>query len=182
MARYSGVRHDEMSDRQKEIAESISNGPRGRLGGLMTLWLHSPEFADRAQRLGAFLRYDTVLPPRLSEMVILITAQHWKCEYEWVIHRPLAETKGLESSIIEAIRTGHLPPFQDPSSASVYNFSTMMLKQQRVSDAAFNDLEHHFGIKGVVETGAIIGHYVNGAITLNAAEFGRPDDVPPPFE
>ena len=28
-------------------------------------WLHSPEFCDRAQKVGEFIRFDTCLPPAL---------------------------------------------------------------------------------------------------------------------
>jgi 4-carboxymuconolactone decarboxylase len=68
---------DEMTDAQRRVAEEAASGKRGRVPGPLRVWLHSPEFGARAQRLGEFVRYDTVLGPKLSELAILVTARFW---------------------------------------------------------------------------------------------------------
>jgi hypothetical protein len=65
---------DEMTGAQRRVAEEAASGKRGRVPGPLRVWLHSPEFGARAQRLGEFVRYDTVLGPKLSELAILVTA------------------------------------------------------------------------------------------------------------
>lgn len=37
-----------------------------------------------------FLRYNSSLPLRLNEFAILITAQQWGAQVEWIAHHPLA--------------------------------------------------------------------------------------------
>ncbi|MDR6495870.1 hypothetical protein J2797_005795 [Paraburkholderia terricola] len=69
--------HFEPSDatpEQKAVLDEILSGPRGNLNGPFLGWIHSPELAQHAQRLGAFCRYRTGLPLRLSELAILVTA------------------------------------------------------------------------------------------------------------
>ncbi len=57
--------------------------------------LKSPELLTRASALGEYLRYRSALPPRLSELVILITAAHWQQRYEWDLHAPIALEAGV---------------------------------------------------------------------------------------
>ncbi|MCG3102321.1 hypothetical protein MAQ58_23285, partial [Enterobacter sp. DRP3] len=49
----------------------------GNLNGPFLGWIASPELAQHAQKLGAFCRYRTGLPLRLSELAILVTAARW---------------------------------------------------------------------------------------------------------
>ncbi len=72
---------DRLSDAQQEVARQVVAGPRGEVRGPVRVWLHSPELAGRAQKLGEFLRWGTVLDPRISELVILVTARHYACHY-----------------------------------------------------------------------------------------------------
>lgn len=181
MKRMEGVDRDAMSEQQRRIVAEIEKGPRGRAGGLMMLWLHSPELAEHAQRVGAYFRTQDNLPPHLMEMVVLITARHWECEYEWVQHEPLARAKGLAPDIIEAIRARRAPDFADAGAKAVYDFSTAMLATHRVGDDVFEAVKAHFGPRGIVDISILIGHYIHGAILLNAVRMGRPDGTEAPF-
>jgi 4-carboxymuconolactone decarboxylase len=49
-------------------------GPRKGLRGPFNVWLRSPELADRLQKVGEYLRFNSSLHPRLNEMAILMTA------------------------------------------------------------------------------------------------------------
>jgi len=71
---------------QKAVLDEILSGPRGNLNGPFLGWIYSPELAQQAQRLGAFCRYRTGLPLRLSELAILVTAARWQAQAEWYIH------------------------------------------------------------------------------------------------
>ena len=64
-----------LSKEQQHVANEVAAGPRGEVRGPVRVWLYSPELAARAQKLGEFLRWDTVLAPRISELVILVTAR-----------------------------------------------------------------------------------------------------------
>jgi 4-carboxymuconolactone decarboxylase len=91
---------DEMTGAQRRVAEEAASGKRGRVPGPLRVWLHSPEFGARAQRLGEFVRYDTVLGPKLSELAILVTARFWTSHYEWFAHKREALKAGLDPAVI----------------------------------------------------------------------------------
>jgi len=80
----------------------------------MMAWLNSPEMARHATRLGAFLRFDTSFPAKLSEIAILVTARHWTSHYEWYAHKRLALKAGMDPKIIEDIRKSPHAAFRRP--------------------------------------------------------------------
>ncbi len=82
--------------------QDILNGPRGNLNGPFLGWIFSPELAQHAQKLGAFCRYKTGLPLRLSELAILVTAACWYSQAEWHIHHPIALDACVPADVAEA--------------------------------------------------------------------------------
>jgi 4-carboxymuconolactone decarboxylase len=170
-----------MNARQRAVADAMAQGPRGHAGGLMGLWLHNPDLADRMQRVGEFLRFGGTLPGSLTEMAILLIAREWRCYHEWLVHAPLAEKKGLAPSVIETIRAGARPEFADPAEAAVHDYVLAMLREHRVPEATFAAVRELFGLAGIIELAGLIGHYVIGAATLNACEFDLPPGVAAPF-
>jgi 4-carboxymuconolactone decarboxylase len=182
MARLSGVRPEEMSDRQREVAAIMVKGPRGHASGLMALWLYAPELAERMQSVGAYLRFEAKLPQRLREMTILMVARDWACLHEWHTHQSLAERSGLGRDVIEAIRLQLEPEFQDDDERAVYKYVQELLRRRRVSASSFSNIVERYGPEGVIELAGLIGHYVIGAATLNAVEYDLPSGVSAPFE
>ena len=62
---------ESMNPQQRAVYDNIVSGPRGRLVGPLRAVLHNPDLAERWQRLGEILRFDTVLPPKLNELAAL---------------------------------------------------------------------------------------------------------------
>ena len=82
---------DRLSPAQRQVHDAIAGGPRGGVRGPFAVLLRSPEVADRVQKLGEHLRYNSSLPARLNEFAIIINARFWGSKYEWFAHRPMAE-------------------------------------------------------------------------------------------
>lgn len=181
MARFSGVKPDEMTPEQQALSSLISNGPRGHASGMMALWLHHPALTERTQKVGEFLRFKGLLPGDVREMIILIVAEAWRCNHEWYVHAPIAIKEGLDPAIIEAIHQGVTPAFHDQAQRAAYHYVRAMLQENRVSDQQLADLRAAFGLAGVIEVAALIGHYIIGAATLNACQYDLPEGVKPPF-
>jgi 4-carboxymuconolactone decarboxylase len=137
-------------------------------------WLHSPELADRAQRLGEFIRYDTSLPPALNEMAILITARFWNSHYEWYAHKPIALAAGLDPAIADAIRDGRTPDFKDPAAHAIYDYAITLHRTHAVGQAQHDAVVAAFGTRGVVELVGVCGYYTLVSMTLNAFEVPLP--------
>ncbi|MEI9982111.1 MAG: serine hydrolase [Aliidongia sp.] len=172
---------EQMSPAQRHVVDAILAGPRGSLDGPFRAWLHSPELADRLQHVGEYVRFGNVLPRRLSEFAILITARHWTAQFEWYAHHPLALAAGLAPEIATAIAEDREPAALQPDERAVYDFATQLHRTGRVGDTAYDAAKTAFGEQGVVDLVGICGYYTIVAMTLNVAEVGLPPGEPLPL-
>ncbi len=156
------------SPRQKEVYEAIASGPRGRVRGPLAVWLARPDLADRAQTLGRYCRYDSSLPPRLSELAILITGRYWSAEFEWQAHKAIALEAGLSGVVVDALRDGTTPPFTQADETAVYDFSRALLQDRAVSDAVFSQAVAVLGYEAVVDLTGVLGYYALISMTIKA--------------
>jgi 4-carboxymuconolactone decarboxylase len=152
---------------QKSVLDEILSGPRGNLNGPFLGWIHSPELAQHAQRLGAFCRYRTGLPLRLSELAILVTAVRWQAQAEWYIHHPIALEAGVAEADAEAIRQGRRPDFADADDALIHDFANELYDTKRVSDTTYAAAVGRFGHQVVINLVGLLGYYALVAMTLN---------------
>lgn len=170
-----------LSPDQRRIYDAIVNGPRGVVEGPLRVWLTSPGLADTAQALGAFCRYGTSLPPRLSELAILVTGAFWRSGFEWAVHAPIALKSGLSPEVVEAIRTDGTPTFAQEDEAAIYAFARELHRDRKVSDATFTHALALFGETGVVDLVGILGYYTLISMTINAFHVPLPDGAADPF-
>ncbi len=181
MPRISLPSPDKMDAAQRAVHDRIVSGPRGRIQGPLRAALHNPELADKWQALGALLRYGTSLPPRLSELAILVTGRACDSPFEWYAHRAEAEKIGIEQPIIDAILAGTEPLGLSPDDAAVYRYAVELNRHNSVSDTTYAAALARFGEKTVVELTALIGYYTMVAMTLNCHEIPLPEGVAPAF-
>ncbi len=170
---------DRLSADQRRVYEAIESGPRGTVPDLFMALLHNAELADRMQALGALLRYQTSLEPRLSELAILAIARHWSCQYEWHWHAPEADRAGVSDSVIEAIKHRRPPPLSAEDEVTVYDFTCELQMNRAVSDETYDKALALLGPAGVVELTALNGYYAMIAMTLNEHRVPLPDGAAP---
>ena len=182
MSRIPILTPDNMTPEQRRIHDAVVAGPRGMLVGPLRAALHRPELADKWQQFGELLRYRTSLPPRLSELAILVTARHWDSQVEWHLHERDAIRANLEAPIMEAVRKGERPAGMDEETAAVHDFAVELLRDRFVSAPTYKLVLDRWDVVGVVELTAVIGYYSMVAMTLNAHELPLPDGVVPPLE
>lgn len=151
---------------QKAVYDEVAGGPRGRVRGPTQVWLHSPELAGQAHKVGEYLRWGAGFEPRVRELVILVTARHFDADYIWFNHRTVAAEAGLAEDVIAAIEHRRTPDFAADDEAAVYAFASEILTNHRVSDPTLRRIVEHFGERGAVDLGALIGYYHLGAISL----------------
>ncbi len=182
MQRMPPLNYEEMDEEQKRVVDKIVAGPRKGFYGPFLPLIYSPTLLDRVQELGLHCRYDSSLPPALSELLILISARHWTAQFEWYSHTETAEQAGLPPRAIEAIRTRQEPDLPDPDQAALYRFAHEYYATGRVSDAAFETARSRFGRRGVADIVGIMGYYALISMALNVFEEPLPEGVAPPLE
>lgn len=160
----------QMTETQRVLLEAIRSGPRGKSitpRGPFAVWLHAPEFGHLVQALGGHCRYNTALPPRLSEFAILCTARLWRAQYEWFAHAPMAEKAGVKPKTIADLRAGREPKSAAKDERAIYAFVRELYKTNRVSDRTYKRVHAFLGDAATVELVGILGYYVLISMTLN---------------
>ena len=166
--RMPPIPDEEMTDAQKEAVEEF-RAARGEPSGPWAVILRSPELLNRLRGVSDYLRFNSSLPPRLSELVILITAREWSQNYEWAAHHPLALEGGLSPDIAAAVAEGRRPEDMAADEEALYDFCTALHRDGRVSDAAYARALDVFGEQGIVDMVGLSGYYTLIAMVLNTA-------------
>ena len=166
---------EELNDAQRKVFDAIVAGPRGSVPGPLAAWLPRPEFMDRAQRLGEYTRYQTSLGRQISELVVLIVARFWGAEFEWWAHKPMAIEAGLSPEVVEQIRLGQVPIFNDADLATVYEFAIRLLENREIDDSLFNRTKDSVGEGGVVDLVGILGYYSLVSFTIKTFRVPLPE-------
>ncbi len=166
MARIPDLAPEEMSERQKALAQAIASTRGGVLRGPFAIWIRIPDLVERANAIGDFLREGTSVPRRLSELAILVTARHWTAQYEWFAHERQALDAGVPEEVVEAIRDRRRPKFADDEDRVVYALCTELYEEKRVSDATYAAAEKTLGRETVIELVTIATFYAMIAMVL----------------
>ena len=169
---------ERMTEAQKKAAAEFE-AARGTLSGPWAVILRSPEMINRARSLSDYLRFNSSLPPRLSEFVILITAREWTQQYEWNAHHPLAMKGGLNPEIAKAVADGRRPEKMADDEAALYDFCIELNRHRSVSDATYARALAKFGEQGLVDAIGLSGWYTLVAMVLNTARTPLPADAAP---
>ena len=170
-----------LSPAQERAAAELASGPRGAVFGPFVPLLRSPDLLSPLQKTGEYLRYKSALPPRLSEFAILIVARRWNQQYEWHVHRPIAERAGVAPETIAAVSEGRRPDHMSVEEAVVHDFLQELQTHRSVSDTTYGRMLEQFGERGVVDLSALCGYYTTLAMVMNVARTALPEGVSPPL-
>jgi 4-carboxymuconolactone decarboxylase len=166
--RMPPIAAEKMTADQKKAAEEFAAGRGYSARGPFAVMLRSPEVMLRAKAMGDYLRFRNVLPKRVTEMVILITAREWTQQYEWAYHYGFALEEGVTREIADAIADSRRPDSMAADEAAAYDFSTELHNRRSVSDATYARALAAFGEQGIVDLIGVNGYYSFLAMMMNA--------------
>ncbi len=174
MARIDDVKRENLSTRQQQVYDDIMRSrPRPNLTGPFSVWIHTPDIAEQADRLVNCFRVSPKLDKRLLELTILMMCRDATVKYAWSVHEPLALKEGLTQDTIDAIRARKQPDFKRDDERLIYDFVTELAATKTVSAATFDRAKAAFGLEGVIEAVTCAGFYGMIGFVLNVF------DIPP---
>ena len=149
------------------------------LRGPSGIWLHSPELGERVRAVNQYLRYETALERRLTELAILVTARELDNQFEWTAHEPAALADGLSQEIIDIVKYRRPSAGLGPSESTVVDFGREVFRDKKVRSETFARAVGIFGYEGVVNLAALMGNYAMTAVILDAVDQQVPPDREP---
>src|SRR6266540_2747172 len=166
-----------LTDAQRKAIDEFKAARSADISGPFIPLLRSPEVMTRARAMGDYLRYRSVLPPRLSEFVILLTARRWTQQYEWNAHQALALQGSLSADIVKAVAEGRRPERMADDEEAVYTLWDELQTNRSVSDPTYARAVAKLGEQGVVDELGITGYYTMLAMVMNTTRAPLPDGV-----
>ena len=135
---------------------------------IFTTLVRHPRLYKQWVRFGAVLLNGS-LPERDRELLILRTAHHCGCGYEWGHHEEIAQARGLSAEEIAAVRDG--PGWSGWShwDATLLRAADELHDHSRVDDATWAALAERYDDRLLLEVPALVGYYHTVAFTLNSA-------------
>ena len=167
--RLPPLARETMTEAQRAAADELIAGPRKAVKGPFIALLRSPDLLARLQKVGDYLRFGSVLAPRVSEFATLVVSRAWTQQFEWAIHVPLALKAGTGEATIAALAEGRRPATMDDDETAVYDFCTELLARHGVADTTYRAALQRFGEQGLVDLTALVGYFVQMSMLLNVA-------------
>jgi 4-carboxymuconolactone decarboxylase len=170
---------DQLTTEQRSAVEELRRVRGIELRGPWIPMLRSPEVLSRSRAMGDYLRYESALPPELSEFLILLTAGEWRQQYEWHAHSSIALEAGISADTLSAIAEGRRPTDMTNEQAALYALFNELHDNHSVSDATYATALDLFGERGVIDAVGIVGYYTLLAMVMNTTRTPLPAGASP---
>jgi 4-carboxymuconolactone decarboxylase len=167
--RLPAVKREALDAKGQQAYDGIVGDAR-RLTGLQGpggVRLHSPNVAELTLRLNSYLRFESGLGARTSELAILVVARELDSQFEWTSHEAPALRAGVPKEVVELVKrrgpTAGLPERE----AVVIELGREALSRRVVSSATYARALKVLGPKDLVDLTVLMGEYSSTAVLLN---------------
>jgi len=170
------VQRGDLDEAGQRVFDATAANQRSiaRLRGPAGIRLHSP----RSREL-EYLRYETELGRRLTELAILVAAREMDQQFEWTLHEQEALKEGLEPPIIDIVRHRRPVDGLGDKEATIISLGRELFTTHRLSPELFAQAHAFFGSKTLVDLVALMGNYAATALLLSAFDQQLPEDMEP---
>ncbi len=165
-----------MTDAQRKAAAEMIAGPRKGVKGPFIPLLRSPELMDRLQKVGEYLRFQSSLEQRISELIMLIVSREWTQHFEWFVHVPLGRKAGISEDTIAALAEGRRPSGMSEDEELAYDFCVELLRNKGVCETTYRRAVRKLGENGVIDMIGVAGYFTTVSMVMNVAHSPPSDD------
>ena len=173
LSRLPLLERGELDEQGQKLYDAVVS-PQSRtlvgLRGPSGIWLHSPKLAGFLRAANQYLRFETALDRRLTELAILVTARELDNQFEWAAHEPAALQEGLDPKIIDVVRRRKPVARLEKKEALIIGFGRELFRKKRLRSRTFARAVELFGRHGVLDLAALMGNYAMTAVILNAVD------------
>ena len=169
MARIPPASKDSVPQEQQAIFDEVIQSRGGVVpGGPISVQINVPEVSKRGEGLRGYLRQESSLSPKVSELAMLVTARELDCQFIWNAHSAAGRREGLRDDLVDSLRDKRELTGLAPDEQAVVSYGREFFRTHKVSQATFDAAQAQFGIRGLVELTNLMGYYALLAFNVNA--------------
>jgi len=176
-------KRDDMDDYGKKVYDKYladnTGNPITHLQTPAGVRLYSPQIAEDLRDASLYLRNQTGLGHRLTEIAILVEAREMDDQYIWVSHEPAARRVGVEPAIIDIIKYRKPAAGLGEKETVIIDFGRELFEQKKVSSPTFAASVRLFGRRGTVDLVELFSQWSATATELVAFEQQLPEGQRP---
>jgi 4-carboxymuconolactone decarboxylase len=173
LSRFPLLARDDLDEAGRQHYDTVV-GPQSRtlvgLRGPSGIWLYSPRLAGFVRAANQYLRFESALDRRLTELAILVTARELDSQFEWTAHEPAAVKEGLEPKIIDVVKRRRPIARLGKKEALIVGLGRELFRTRKLRSQTFARAVELFGRRGVLELVALMGNYAATALVLAAVD------------
>ncbi len=159
------VAPEEMNDEQR----SLMNDTQAQLS-LFQLLARHPEALRRLKATGSFANFETQIPARDRELMVLRISWKYQSEFEWGQHYAKAIEAGVTAQECEWVKQGPDAEGWDSWSKAILVATDGLLDEATVPDDAWAILRSRYSEEVMLELVIFLGHYT--MVSMFANTFG----------
>lgn len=174
--RLPALKRDDLDDVGKKLFDARGTGGAFGPGPIR---LYSEPVAQYMGDVNDFLRHKSGLDPRLVELVILITAREYDCEYVWTAHEPQGLKAGLQPDVVDVVKYRKGTDGLAEKDAVIITLGREVIRKHHVTSEVAARALKLYGKQELVNMMALMGDYASTTILLDTFDqHVRPADKP----
>ena len=173
LSRLPLLKREELDAQGRKLYDqAVSPDSRTLVGlrGPSGIWLHSPVLAEFLRAANQYLRFETALDRRLTELAILVVARELDNQFEWTAHEPAALREGLDPKIVDVVKRRKPVSRLGKREALIIDFGRELFRKRKLRSQTFARGVELFGQRGVLELAALMGNYAMTAVILDTVD------------
>ena len=175
------IQREDLDEAGKKIYDSTVGDSR-MLAGLQGpggIRLYSSRLAEHFRAVNNYLRFETDLGRRLTELAILVTAREEDSQFEWAAHEPAGRKEGLEQTVIDIVKYRKPLTGLGEKEAVIIQLGREVFGKRKVSSDTFARAVKLFGKAGLVNLVSLMGTYSSTSLLLRTFDQQlHPDQKP----
>jgi 4-carboxymuconolactone decarboxylase len=168
LCRLPSIKREELTADGKRIWDIVV-GPDVKIPqlGPVGISFYSPAIAEQMNYLNEYLRKQSILGRRMTELTIIVAGREMNHQFEWAAHSPQALREGVDQSIIDVVKYDKALSGLGEKDATAVRFGRELFRDKKVSSETFAQAVKLFGRQGVVEMVGIMGNYYMVSLMLD---------------
>jgi 4-carboxymuconolactone decarboxylase len=164
-------KREDMSDADKKVFDELTTGDRLPDGAKAPVRLFSPQLAKPMSDAHHYLKYESGLGDRLTEIAVLVTARELNSQFEWTQWELRGRKPGsfhVDQSTVDIIKYNKPVTGLPEKDAVIITFGRELIGQRKVSSETFAQGLRLFGPRGMVDLTNLMALYTQTALELTA--------------